>query len=334
MPRPPRKQFEGALYHVTSRGNGRAQIFFADADRERFLNQLRDCLENYQVVLYAYVLMPNHYHLLVRTPCANLARFMQRLNTSYALYSRYKHKKPGHRLEGRYKAKLVQGDAYIMTLTRYLHLNPVKVKALRSLEKADRRRSLEGYRWSSYAGYVDERRREDFVCYDVLNAFGVHSRQARRHYRAYVLAYLIDDDSALRTLLDRSAHGIGDEAYVQTLERELRDRKSGGQRDRDIAYPGEQIPVDRIDEVVAREYGTAVGVLRVHGRSKGAGIAKAVAIELACRLSGLTQREIGIRHGGISSQAVSLARKRAKALALADTLARLQTIIRDQSCCA
>ncbi len=331
MPRPPRKQFEGALYHVTSRGNGRAQIFFADADHERFLSQLRDCLETHQVILYAYVLMPNHYHLLVRTPLANLARFMQRLNTSYALYSRYRHQKPGHRLEGRYRAKLVQSEEYVATLTRYLHLNPVKVKAMRSLEEAALRRYLAAYRWSSYGGYVDECRRESFLCYDMLNAFGPDMRQARRQYRQYVMACLTKDDSDLRTLLDRSAHGIGDDAYVERLENELRARRSGAERDRDVAYPAEHVSVDRIDEVVAREHGTGISALRAHGRSTGAGTAKVLAIELACRLSGLTQRALGAHYGGISSQAVSLARKRAKTMALSESLARLEATIRGRS---
>jgi len=331
MSRPPRKQFAGALYHVTSRGNGRGKIFFADADRERFLGQLQDGLETYGVVLYAYVLMTNHYHLLVRTVHPNLARFMQRLNTSYALYSRYKHRKPGHRLEGRYKAKLVQGDEYLMTLTRYIHLNPVKVKAVRSLGKAECRRYLEGYRWSSYSGYVGERQREDFVCYDVLKALDDNPRQARRRYRTYLLACLMEDDRELRGVLDGSGHGIGDEEYVAALERELRERKSGAAQDRDVAYPEEQIPCDRIDEAVALEFGTADKALRAHGRSKGVGIAKMVAVELACRLSGLTQREIGARYGGISSQAVSAARKRAKSLVPPDALARLATIIRERS---
>ena len=133
----------------------------------------------------------------------------------------------------------------------------------------------------------------------------------------------MEDDGELRELLDRSSHGIGDEEYVEALERELREHKSGTDRDRDVAYPDERIACDRVDDVVAREYGTAVESLRAHGRTKGAGVAKLAAIELSCRLSGLTQREIGRHYGGISSQAVSLARKRAKAVVTADELARL-----------
>jgi len=331
MPRPPRKQFSGALYHVTSRGNGRGRIFFDDSDRERFLSQLQDCLENYSVGLYAYVLMSNHYHLLVRTAHPNLSRFMQRLNTSYALYSRYKHRKPGHQLEGRYKAKLVQGDEYLMTLTRYIHLNPVKVKAVRNRGKAELKRYLEAYRWSSYGGYRDKRRGEAFVNYGILKTLEADPQRARQRYRAYVQGCLMEDDSELRRLLDRSSYGIGDEEYVDGLEEEIRGRKSGAARDRDVSYPGERIPLGRIDDLVATEYVTEVEALKAHGRRKKTGTAKLAAIELACRLSGMTQREIGEYYGGVSSQAVSAARKRAKALVPRETLARLAALARKQA---
>ena len=99
-------------------------------------------------------------------------------------------------------------------------------------------------------------------------------------------------------------------------------------RDRDVAYPAERMAVEKIDEAVAREFETSAGALRAHGRTKGAGLAKVAAIEWACRLSGLTQRQIGARYGGISSQAVSLARKRAKSRVPADTLWRLAAAIR------
>jgi REP element-mobilizing transposase RayT len=89
MPRPPRIDFPDAVYHVTSRGNGRADIFYSDDDRQRFLAQLAHHLGQCGVILYAFVLMQNHVHLLCRTPRANLSRFMQRLLSSYALYWRY-----------------------------------------------------------------------------------------------------------------------------------------------------------------------------------------------------------------------------------------------------
>lgn len=328
MPRPPRKEYAGALYHVTSRGNGRAQIFFEDDDRKRFLAQLQNCLEQYEVILYAYVLMGNHYHLLVRTRHANLGRFMQRLNTSYALYSRYKHKKPGHRLEGRYKARLVQGDEYILTLTRYIHLNPVKVRAVRSLGREERRRFLEKYEWSSCRGYVDPRRRDDFVCYDIMSHFRGGERRRCREYRTYVYGFLLVDDDEVMKVMERSGHGIGDEEFVEELERELRSRKIGADLDRDVNYPGEHISADCIDEVVAKKYGIKSEMLKANGHTEGLGLAKAVAMELACRLTGLRQRAIGARYGGVSSQAVSHARKRVKAAVSSDCLTELASVIR------
>ena len=324
MPRPPRIEFAGALYHVTSRGNGRARLFFGDSDCERFLLQLQDNIDTYEVILYAYVLMQNHYHLLVRTRHANLSRFMQRLNTSYALYSRYKHRKPGHRLERRFHGKLVEGDDYALTLTRYIHLNPVKVAAAGAWDRTERLRRLESTRrWSSYGGYVDERRVEPFVCYDVLKSLGGKPTEARDRYRAYVQACLLKDDEPLRDLLQKSRHGIGSEEYIRELESKLRGRKTGDVRDRDVAFPKPWADVTWIDEVVSAEFGVPSGSFKMNGHAKGVGWAKAMAIELACRLTGLTQREIGGRYGGISSQAVSLARRKVREQGDGATLSRL-----------
>ena len=126
MPRPPRIEYPNALYHVTSRGNARQTLFHTDQDRQRFLTQLQDNLDSYGVVLYAWVLMTNHFHLVIRTPRANLSRFMQRLNSSYSLYYRYKHRKPGHVLGGRYKAPVIEDEEYLLAVTRYVHLHPIK----------------------------------------------------------------------------------------------------------------------------------------------------------------------------------------------------------------
>ena len=154
MPRPPRIDFPDAVYHVTSRGNGRADILRTDDDRQRFLGQLAHHLQMTGVVLYAYVLMDNHFHGMVRTPRTNISAFMQRLLTAYALYARYKHRRPGHLFQGRFKAKLVEDDVYVRAVTRYIHLNPVKIAACRRLNGRQRRERLKAYPWSSYAGYV------------------------------------------------------------------------------------------------------------------------------------------------------------------------------------
>jgi putative transposase len=312
MPRAPRIDFPDALYHVISRGNGRDDIFWTDEDRRRFLRQLADGVRNAGVLLYAYVLMDNHFHLLVRTPRANLSRFMQRLCTSYALYCRYKHRKPGHQLEGRFKAKLVEDESYLSALTRYIHLNPIKTVACRRLGKAARVRLLEAWPWSSYRGYVGREHAVDFVCYDLLNDYGRSLAIARRNYRAYTHAYVLDDDRPLLDAMKANRYAIGGPAFIEQTERQLDARRSGRAQDADLALPRPTVPIEPIDRLAAAQYGVEPADLKTHGRQSGP--AKAIAIELACRLTGWTHRAIGAYYGGISGAAVSVARRRIREL--------------------
>jgi len=306
MARPPRITFPDAIYHVTSRGNGRSRIFRADDDRLRFVGQLQDNLDTFAVVCYAYVLMDNHFHLLLRTPRANLSQFMQRFKTGYALYARYKHRKPGHQFEARFKAKLVQDDSYLLAVTRYIHLNPIKTAACKDLDKPELVRRLEAYRWSSYRGYVAANSAEDFVCYDVLEQHGSTPRAARRSYRAYVRACIGQDDRAIIEAMRASAWAIGDESFVEKTKRRLQKRRTGFARDKDLALPPVTVDIETIDTYVAERYRIRPEDLREHARRVGN--AKFVAVELACRLCGLTGREVGARYG-ISSAAVSIIRR-------------------------
>ena len=293
MARPPRIDFPDALYHVTSRGNGRQQIFWTDDDRQRFLGQLADGVDAAAIVLYAFAMLDNHFHLLARTPQANLSQFMQRLNTSYALYARFKHHRPGHQFEGRFKARLVEDESYLRTLTRYIHLNPIKIAACRKLERPARVRRLEAYAWSSYPGYVDAQKRLDFVCYDLLADYG-HGRtltEARRQYRAYVHACVLENDGPILEAMAASRHAIGGERFVEATEQRLASRRSGSVVDRDIDLPRTMVAIEHIDEMVAKHYGVAAADLESCLACGGAG--KFVAVELACRLTGMTQRAIG-----------------------------------------
>jgi REP element-mobilizing transposase RayT len=323
MPRAPRIDFPDALYHVVSRGNGRADIFWSDADRLRFLRQLGDGLQTAGVLLYAYVLMDNHFHLLVRTPRANLSRFMQRLGTSYALYCRYKHRKPGHQLEGRFKARLVEDETYLLALTRYIHLNPIRTTAARRLPKAERVRRLNAWAWSSYPGYVCAERASDLVCYDLLKDYGRSLAAARRNYRAYAQACILDDDRQLQEALRASRYAIGSPAFIEQTERRLQGRRRGRIQDADLALPRLTVPIERIDRLVAREFAIQPADLKAHGHHSGA--AKRIALELACRLTGWTQRRIGAYYGGIGCGAVCMARQkiRAEAGATAEIVERL-----------
>ncbi len=148
MARQLRIEYPGALYHVTSRGNEKKDIFRSIKDREKFLSYLSSAWERHGAVFHAWCLMSNHFHLMIETPEGNLSRIMKHINGSYTTYFNVKHKRAGHLLQGRYKAVLVQADTYAAELSRYIHLNPVRAKMVPSPEE---------YQWSGTTGNICSR---------------------------------------------------------------------------------------------------------------------------------------------------------------------------------
>ena len=302
MVRPWRIRYSGAKYHVSARGNGRQQIYFGDEDYERFLEQLEVALEKDQVILYAYCLMPNHYHLFVETPLGNVHRFEQRLNTAYGMYFRYKHKKPGHCFQGRYGGKLVGGDDYIVRLTRYIHLNPVNTKAMKRRSLEECKGYLNRYRWSSFPGYVRQKQAGEWVDYRWLGLMhGLTETGNRRAYRRYVQSMIGKKDDVLDAALSASRYAIGDEAFIQQAEEELRELHVRKGLFGEIHPPSDAaVAVETVEEAVAKHFGVSVEALHEHGRRTGE--AKAVAVELCCMLTGRSQRELA-RHFGYKTDA-------------------------------
>src|SRR3990172_2353035 len=154
MARQLRIEFNGAFYHITSRGNLRDDVFFEDRDREKFLEILSKTKERYSYLLHAYALMGNHYHLLIETPKANISQIMQNINTSYTVYVNRKYQRSGHLFQGRFKGIIVDKDEYLVTLSRYIHLNPVRAGIV---EKPD------DYRWTSYAVCIGKKVEKSLV---------------------------------------------------------------------------------------------------------------------------------------------------------------------------
>jgi putative transposase len=295
---------------VTVRGNNRQTVFHTDWDRIRFLKQLADALEKNRVILYAYVLMPNHFHLFVETPYGNLSRFMQRLNTAYSMYHRYKHSSPGHCFQGRYGAKLVEGDEYIARLTRYIHLNPIKVECCDRLDESQKLRKLWRYKWSSLDGYVDTGRINPIVDYRWLQLMGRRTEGGCRDvYKRYMQAYVKNNDEDFRNLMEESSYAIGDECFVEQVHREL---SRGRERDRgygDVIWPtAESVPVEHIAKVVATAFDIPFAALSSQGHAVR--LARKFALELACRHSGQSQRKIGESFGYRGNGAVGKQRQR------------------------
>jgi REP element-mobilizing transposase RayT len=152
--RPIRIEFAGAVYHVTARGNERREIFWSDEDRILFLKTLAEAVERFNLRIQAYCLMPNHFHLIVETPSANLSRGMGWLQTTYTIRFNRKHRRSGHLFQGRFKAHLVDGDAYARVLVPYVHLNPVRPLKKSGTIALSRRKDLEQYSWSSHRVYA------------------------------------------------------------------------------------------------------------------------------------------------------------------------------------
>ena len=188
MSRPLRVEFDGAAYHVTSRGNERRAIFRDDDDRRRFLQTLGECCGRFGLVVHAYCLMPNHYHLLATTPRANLSRAVGWLQATYSIRFNRRHHRCGHLVQGRFKAHLVQADAYARQLVRYVHLNPVRPRDRRKPVPAERKGFFEAYRWSShraYAGTAGTGESPDWLCTaDWLSYWGGRRARAVREYVA------------------------------------------------------------------------------------------------------------------------------------------------------
>lgn len=178
MARPLRIEFPGAVYHVTARGNARQDIFLDEEDRELFLSVLERVVTRFHLLLHAYCLMNNHYHLLLETPEGNLSKALRQLNGVYTQAFNRRHGKVGQVLQGRFKAILVDRDSYLLELCRYVVLNPVRAKVTRKPDT---------YRWSSYRATAGLEGAPAYLRIEwVLAQFGKQRAAAQRKYREFV----------------------------------------------------------------------------------------------------------------------------------------------------
>jgi REP element-mobilizing transposase RayT len=177
MARPLRIEFKGAIYHVTARGNERRNIYFDKTDYNKFLAYLAETKKKFGILIHCYVLMSNHFHLLIETPKANLSKAMHYINTSYTTYINKKRNRSGHLFQGRYKAIVVDKDSYLSEVSRYLHLNPVRAGNVHLPEE---------YLFSSYTSYIKNRKDELLTKDLILGIMHDNRRTAIKKYREFV----------------------------------------------------------------------------------------------------------------------------------------------------
>ena len=217
MSRPWRIEYKGALYHLLSRGNEHSDIFVDDKDRGNFLNTVGEMSQRFDIDIFAYVLMNNHYHILARTRRANLKKAMQWFGTTYTQRFNRRHSRSGHLFQGRYKSFIVQNDAYLLQLSYYIHRNPLRAGIVRRL--AD-------YRWSSYKVYAYGRKTPKWLSTDLIRAHFRGNQDCNKSYREKVQKYAVEE----KHLFEDLRHGLilGSKHFVEKIRKKYLPSKAEG----------------------------------------------------------------------------------------------------------
>ncbi len=306
MARPLRLTYEGAVYHVTIRGNDQQTVFRTKRDRQRFVTTLGESVRLYDVRLYLFCLMTNHVHLVLETPQGNLSRFMQRLQTAYVMYFNRRHDRSGHLFQGRFGASMVDEDEYILKLSRYVHLNPVYVSAQDKKTNRERVQYLRQYTWSSYPSYIGQTPRLPFVDYKpLLSLVSRSKKQQSSEYRRFVEGGIRNIDAAFIEARQHSRLFIGSAEGEERAKETYAEMLQAYDQKEDIAFRQERVPCSVEEVLTATEELLGVsreGLLR---RSRD-GVTRPVTAYALCRYAGCTQRAAGEVMGGCSGVAVSI----------------------------
>jgi REP element-mobilizing transposase RayT len=214
MARPIRIEYAGALYHVTSRGDRREDIYLTDQDRTDFLQILHQVCERFNWLVHAYCLMDNHYHLLIETPDGNLSRGMRQLNGVYTQTHNRNNNCVGHVFQGRYKGIIVQKESYLLELARYIVLNPVRARMVRHARD---------WPWSSYKATAGEDAEPVWLTTEwILAAFAQRKSNAQKKYQEFVEQ---GKGHPVPWEYLKNQVFLGTEAFVTELQAKIKDDK-------------------------------------------------------------------------------------------------------------
>jgi putative transposase len=276
MARKPRIEFPGAFYHTMVRGNHKANIFRDDEDREKFLNRLLLYKERYDFLLYAYTLMPNHFHLLLETKETPLSKIMQGFLQSHTQWFNRKYKTVGHLFQGRYRAILCDKTPYLLSLVRYLHINCVRAGIVKDPEK---------YRWSSHRIYLGI---ESSALVDtdlVLSQFSANKKEAIRTYKSFVKE-TIRDKSNINLLTVTDQRFLGDETFIAQIKKEISEPLLG----KDIIIRNK--PLNEIASAIKKLTGFGISDLISRERGRKTTEARILFIHLALSYSNCRRKDI------------------------------------------
>lgn len=298
MGRPLRIEFENAVYHITSRGNERKKIYRDDGDKEKFLGLLEDYKNRYNFLIHCFVLMDNHYHLVIETLRPNLIKIMHGLNSGYTGYFNKKYKRSGHLFQGRYKAIIVDKENYLLELSRYVHLNPLRAKIINKPQD---------YKWSSYGGYIRKKEVNNLNNYNwLLSIFGNEEKKSRRQYNEFV------EEGIAKKLENPVKRAVGDmilgsKEFIDSILVKI-DRDEIGQ---EIANRNEILKTINPQEVI-KEVSNKYKIKPIEITNTGTrnNEARNVAIYITRNVCELSNKETAKIFGGIKESAVSKVVKR------------------------
>jgi putative transposase len=292
MARKPRVEFEGAFYHVILRGNRRQKIFADTRDRVSYLERIEHYRRRFGFIIYAYVLMPNHVHLLIETKRVGLSRIMQGVQSTYTQWYNRRHRTVGHLFQGRYKALLCDRDKYLLELVRYIHLNPYRMRKGLNPWK---------YRWSSHRAYLGEKGPVGIETETVLGQMAKRIGQARQAY--------------LKFMEEGMGEGHEEKYYQATDQRFLGDedfveRVASRAREKEIELRGNRrVGFERLLQAVAKEYGVSKQALTGTGRQREWIEGRRLLVYVAREWGKITTKELGKRLGRDPSMISRLSRE-------------------------
>ena len=317
MPRQPRIDSPDLLHHVIVRGIERSKIFIDDEDCDSFVERLRMLLLETGTDCYAWALIPNHFHLLLRPHAVKLSRFMRRLLTGYAVTFNRRHKRSGHLFQNRYKSIVCEEDTYLLELIRYIHLNPARAGLVEDLE------TLELYPWCGHAEILGKNRKSGLAANWILSLFAQNDESARQLYRQFIAdgikqgkrpelvggglqrSQVGQTDQGEPQLYDERVLGSGD--FVQQLQDDgLLDDSSH-----------HKMTLDELQLAVVDRY--SIQSIHFMRRARSGDVSKARIIFCHCavRHFGHSGAEIA-RHMGIGASSVSRAVQKGELLVQAD----------------
>lgn len=240
MSRPLRIEYPGALYHVTSRGNARQNIFLSDKDRLRFLSILAEIVHTFNWICYSYCLMKNHYHLFIETPDGNLAASMRQLNGVYTQFFNRSHDRSGHIFQGRYKAFLIEKEFYLLQIARYIVLNPVRAGFVDCPED---------WRWSSYRATVGLCKVPAFLAVDgILGLFLRRGASTEKEYRKFVYDGIASEENPFDEVKHKTILGSPQFIYsAWEMKKDAKQIKEIPREERMVGRPTLQDIFFRID---------------------------------------------------------------------------------------